>query len=325
LAFGSKRVRTYNAWLRTGGGGIPVLLTTLLITFDLDAFLEDALTSGARALVVLGFAFIGLQLLQRLLQPVVRVAIKEQMAGEPEIEVRKRTETLSHVIYRTTLAVVIVLVVLLLLPEFGLNAAPLIAGLGLVGLAVGFGAQNLVRDVINGVFILMENQYSRNDVVRIANISGLVEDINLRRTVLRDLDGTVHFIPHSQVGTASNLTKGFARVNFNVRVAYDSDLDRVFDVVDRVGKDLAVDPAFQHMVKDPPHALRVEQFSDLGIEVKVLGDTLPMDQWTVMGEMRRRLVRAFDEEGIVIPIPLQDGRFKDGSAAADPERAGEAR
>jgi moderate conductance mechanosensitive channel len=275
--------------------------------------------------VVLAFAFIGLQLLQRLLQPVVRVAIKEQMAGEPEIEVRKRTETLSHVIYRTTLAIVIVLVVLLLLPEFGLNAAPLIAGLGLVGLAVGFGAQNLVRDVINGVFILVENQYSRNDVVRIANISGLVEDINLRRTVLRDLDGTVHFIPHSQVGAASNLTKGFSRVNFNVRVAYDSDLDRVFDVVDRVGKDLAVDPAFQHMVKDPPHALRVEQFSDFGIEVKVLGDTLPMDQWTVMGEMRRRLVRAFDEEGIVIPIPLQDGRYRGDGAAVEAEKAREAR
>jgi moderate conductance mechanosensitive channel len=271
-------------------------------------------------LVVLAFAFTGMSLLQKLLQPVIRVAIREQMAGEPEIEVQKRIETLSHVIYRTTLAVVVVLVILLLLPEFGINAAPLIAGLGLIGLAIGFGAQNLVRDMINGVFILLENQYSRNDVVRIANISGLVEDINLRRTVLRDLDGTVHFIPHSQVGTASNLTKGFSRVNFNVRVSYDSDLDRVFEVVDQVGKGLAADPAFQRMVKDPPHALRVEQFSDFGIEVKVLGDTLPMDQWTVMGEMRRRLIKAFDEEGIVIPVPLQDDRFRDDGATVEAEK-----
>lgn len=270
----------------------------LLITFDFDAFLESALLTIGRVLVVVVVAGVALWLLERLLQPLVRVAIREQMAGEPEIEVRKRTETLSHVIYRTAFALTVVLSILLLLPEFGLNPAPLIAGLGLVGLAVGFGAQNLVKDIINGAFILIENQYARNDVVRIANLSGLVEDMNLRRTVLRDLDGTVHFIPHNQVNTASNLTKGFSRINFNVRVPYSADLDSVFDIIDRVGTELSRDPAYAHLIKDPPHALRIDAFAEQGVEIKVLGETLPTEQWSISGEMRRRLKRAFDDAAI---------------------------
>ena len=125
----------------------------------------------------------GVTLLRRLIDPVLRISIREQMSGEPELEVRKRIETLSHVVYRTAVAVVAALVVVMVLPQFGVDVAPLIAGLGLVGLAVGFGAQNLVKDVINGMFILVENQYGRGDVVEIAGISGLVEDINLRRTI----------------------------------------------------------------------------------------------------------------------------------------------
>jgi len=286
-------------------GGSAVYLVSFLLTFDFDAFAEDALETGGRAALVVAVAFVGVRLLQGLLSPLIRVAVREQMAAEPEIEIEKRIDTLSHVIYRTAVVVVAVVVTVTLLPEFGVNAGPMIAGLGLAGLAVGFGAQNLVRDVINGVFILVENQYAKNDVVSIGGISGLVEDINLRRTVLRDLDGTVHFIPHSQIGTTSNLTKGYSRVNFNVRVAYDSDVDKVFAVIDRVGKELAEDPAYAASIKDPPHALRVDGFTDTAIEVKVLGETLPLEQWTVMGEMRRRLKKAFDEEGIVIPYPYK--------------------
>ena len=256
-------------------------------------------------------------LLQRLINPVLRVAIKEQMAHEPEVEVKKRIDTLSHVIYRTTVAVVSVLVVITLLPEFGVNAAPLIAGLGLVGLAVGFGAQNLVRDVINGIFILVENQYGKGDVVEAANITGLVEDLNLRRTVMRDLDGTVHFIPHSQITTVSNLTKGFSRVNLNVAVAYESDLDHVIKVIDRVGVELSEDPAFAHLIKDAPHVLRVDNLGESSIEVKIIGETAPIEQWAVMGELRLRLKRAFDEEGIVIPFPQRTLHFTGGAGARE--------
>jgi len=297
------------------GAGLP---TSFLITFD-HAFRDDAIDTALRVLLVLVLALAGVWLLQRIINPVIRVGIREQMAGEPEIEVAKRIETLSHVIYRTALIVVLIIVVVTLLPEFGVNPAPMIAGLGLVGLAVGFGAQNLVKDVINGVFILAENQYGKNDVVTVAGVTGLVEDISLRRTVLRDLDGTVHFIPHSQVGVASNWTKGFSRVNLNVAVAYESDLDRVIEVIDRVGKEMAEDAAFAGKIKDPPHVLRVDSFGESGIELKVVGDTAPIEQWAVMGELRLRLKKAFDAEGIAMPPSLRAMQVVTAAALARDE------
>jgi small conductance mechanosensitive channel len=296
-----------------------------LITFD-DEFRDDAIDTALRVALVLVVAFVGVWLLERVINPVMRVAIREQMAGEPELEVSKRIETLSNVIYRTALVVVVMVVVLTLLPEFGVNPAPMIAGLGLAGIAVGFGAQNLVKDVINGVFILVENQYSKNDVVTIAGVTGLVEDINLRRTTLRDLDGTVHFVPHNQVNVTSNWTKGFSRVNLNIAVAYESDLDRVIEVVNRVGREMAEDEAYAGKIKDPPHVLRVDGFADTGIELKVVGDTAPIEQWTVMGELRLRLKKAFDAEGIVMPSTARAAQMAAAALSADAakrEQAGE--
>jgi small-conductance mechanosensitive channel len=267
-------------------------------------------------LLVLVVALVGVWLLQRILNPVIRVAIREQMASQPQVEVTKRIETLSLVIYRTALVAVLLIVIVTILPEFGVNVAPMIAGLGLAGLAVGFGAQNLVRDVINGSFILIENQYGRNDVVTIGGVTGLVEDINLRRTVLRDLDGTVHFVPHSQVAVASNWTKGFSRVNLNVSVAYESDLERVIEVINRVGQEMAEDPAYTGKIMNPPHVLRVDGFGASGIDIKIIGDTAPIEQWQVMGDLRLRLKKAFDAEGIVIPYPQRVLHVQDGAALA---------
>jgi small conductance mechanosensitive channel len=275
---------------------------TLLITID-DQFRDDAIETALRVLLVLFVALAGVWLLQRILNPVIRVAIREQMADEPEIEVTKRIETLTHVVYRTALVLVTLIVIVTTLPEFGVNIAPMVAGLGLVGLAVGFGAQNLVKDIINGTFILVENQYGRNDVVSIAGVTGLVEDINLRRTILRDLDGTVHFVPHNQIDVASNWTKGFSRVNLNVGVAYDSDLDHVIEVINRVGQEMADDPIYTGKIIVAPHVLRVENFGDSSIDIKVVGDTAPIEQWSIMGDLRLRLKKAFDAEGIVIPFP----------------------
>jgi small conductance mechanosensitive channel len=274
------------------------------VTIDWDAFAEYVLRVGGRTLLIIVVAFVGVTLLRRLIEPVLRVSIREQMSGEPEIEVRKRIETLSHVVYRTTVVAVALLVVVMVLPEFGVDVAPLIAGLGLVGLAVGFGAQNLVKDVINGVFILVENQYGRGDVVTIADISGLVEDINLRRTVLRDLDGTVHFVPHSQIAVASNLTKGYSRVNLNVRIAYEADVDHAIAVVNRVGLEMSREPEYEGKIKDPPHVLRVDDLSESAIELKIIGETAPIEQWDIMGQLRLRIKAAFDREGIVIPHPV---------------------
>jgi small-conductance mechanosensitive channel len=270
---------------------------------DWDRWSETIWTHGLRVILVLVVAYLGLRLLRRALDRPVRAAIARQMEGQPEVEIEKRADTLTHVVYRTAWGVAFAIAVLTVLPEVGINIGPLLAGAGIAGLAVALGAQSLVRDTVNGLFILVENQYGKGDVVTIAGIGGLVEDVNLRRTVLRDLDGTVHSIPNGQVAVSSNQTRGWSRVNMNVGVAYGEDLDRVMAVIDRVGQELAEDPEFGPLILTPPRALRVDAFSDSAIEIKILGETQPIRQWDVMGELRKRLKRAFDDEDIEIPFP----------------------
>ena len=267
---------------------------------DWDRWSETIWTHGLRIIVVLVVVYLGLRLLRRALDRPVRAAVARQMEGQPEAEIEKRADTLTHVVYRTAWVVGFAIAVLTVLPEVGINIGPLLAGAGIAGLALGLGAQSLVRDTINGLFILVENQYGKGDVVNIAGVGGLVEDVNLRRTVLRDLNGAVHSIPNGQVAVSSNLTRGWSRVNMNVRVAYGEDLDRVMAVIDRVGQELAGDPDFSPMILTAPRALRVDGFGELGVEIKILGETQPMRQWDVTGELRKRLKGTFGEEGIEI-------------------------
>jgi small-conductance mechanosensitive channel len=191
----------------------------------------------------------------------------------------------------------------MILDEVGVAVAPVLAGFGIAGVAIGFGAQYLIRDLIAGIFIILENQYRVGDVVRVADIGGLVEEITLRKTVLRDLDGICHHVPNGEIKTASNFTRHFARVNLNVSVGYGTDLDHAISVIDRVGKELATDEKWRDVIKSPPKALRVDNLGDSGIDIKILGDVKPMEQWAVMGELRLRLKKAFDAEGIEIPWP----------------------
>jgi moderate conductance mechanosensitive channel len=223
--------------------------------------------------------------------------------GESEPEHKKRADTLSRVLVNAGQVIVILIAAFMLLAELDINITPILAGVGVVGIAIGFGAQSLIKDLIAGLFIILENQYRVGDVVRISDVSGLVEDINLRRTVLRDLDGMAHVVPNGEIRVASNLTKEWSRVNFNVSVAYSEDLDHVISVINGVGKELASDPVWAPSILTPPQALRVDKLADSGIEIKILGDTKAMQQWSVMGELRRRLKKAFDEEGIEIPWP----------------------
>src|SRR4030043_1754813 len=155
----------------------------------------------------------------------------------------------------------------MLLSEVGINIAPVLAGVGIIGLAIGFGAQSLVKDIISGLFILIENQYRKGDVVKIADVSGLVEDINLRRTVLRDLDGIVHVVPNGEIRVASNLTKEWSRVNMNVSVSYGEDLDRVIAVINRGGRELAEDPEWAPSILTPPRALGGDNLGGSGSEI----------------------------------------------------------
>ena len=267
---------------------------------DWDRWSETIWTHGLRIVLVLVAVYVGLRLLRHTLDRAVRTAVARQMKGEPEVEIEKRADTLTHVVYRTAWVAGLAVAVLTILPEVGITIGPLLAGAGIIGLAIGFGAQSLVKDAINGLFILVENQYAKGDVVKIAGVGGLVEDVNLRRTVLRDLDGTLHSIPNGQVAVSSNLTKGWSRVDMNVRVAYATDLDRAMAAIDRVGQEMAEDAEFGSMILSAPRALRVDGFDEFGVQVKVLGDTQPMRQWDVMGELRKRLKKVFDEEGMRI-------------------------
>jgi small conductance mechanosensitive channel len=217
--------------------------------------------------------------------------------------VQKRVDTLSHVAYRTVTTIAVVAVLLTVLPEFGMNIGALLAGAGIAGIAIGFGAQSLVRDFLSGIFILLENQYAKGDVVNIAGVGGLVVDVNLRRTLLRDLDGAVHSIPNGEVTVASNLTRAQSRVNTVVSVSYGEDLDRVFAVINRTGEELRADPAWANDIIDTPKVLGIEDFGDSGITIRILGETQPIRQWDVMRELRLRLKKAFDAEGIEIPFP----------------------
>ena len=218
-------------------------------------------------------------------------------------ELAKRAHTLSGFLTTAVGAVIVIIAIFMILSELGTNIAPLLAGAGVAGIAIGFGAQSLIRDFLSGLFIILEDQYSKGDVVRIAGIAGLVEDINLRRTVLRDLDGIVHSIPNGEIKTASNYTRDWSRVNLDIPVAYGEDLDRVIEVINRVGKELAEDETLGPMIITAPQVLRVNNFGDSAIELKVLGETKPLKQWEVTGELRKRVKKAFDEEGIEIPWP----------------------
>jgi small-conductance mechanosensitive channel len=241
--------------------------------------------------------------LNKLLPPIVRRAVARTKYKESKEGLEKRTNTLLSIFKGIGRVFIVIVAVIMILDEVGVAVTPILAGFGIAGVAIGFGAQYLIRDLIAGIFIILENQYRVGDVVRVADIGGLVEEVALRKTVLRDLDGIVHHVPNGEIKTASNFTRHFSRVNLNVSVAYGTDLDHAISVINRVGQELAKDEKWRKVIKTPPQVLRVDNLGDSGIDIKVLGDVKPIEQWAVMGELRLRLKKAFDAEGIEIPWP----------------------
>ena len=241
--------------------------------------------------------------LNKFLPPIVRRAVARTKDKESKEGMEKRTNTLLSIFKGVGRVFIIIVAIMMVLDEVGVPIAPVLAGFGIAGIAIGFGAQYLIRDLIAGIFIIMENQYRVGDVARVADIAGLVEEVTLRKTVLRDLDGIVHHIPNGEIRVASNFTRHFARVNLNISVGYGTDLDHAMSVINRVGKELAEDEKWRDVIKSPPQALRIDNLGDSGIDIKILGDVKPMQQWAVMGELRLRLKKAFDAEGIEIPWP----------------------
>ncbi len=275
--------------------------------------------SGIRMLVIIVIAAALYFALRHFIPLLIKRTVAHRMKGELEEEIKQRSDTLSSVLIKAGLGIIVILALVTILPEFGINITAMLAGLGILGIAIGFGAQSLIRDYLSGIFILLENQYDVGDVVRVAGIAGFVEEVGLRRTVLRDLDGIVHSIPNSEIKTASNFTKGYSRVNLNISVAYGEDLDHVIKVTNKVCKEMAEDPKWKADFITTPRVLRVDNLGDSGIDIKILGDTKPIKQWAVMGELRLRLKRTFDAEGIEIPWPHTKVYF--GNAIPEMEAA----
>ncbi len=260
------------------------------------------LKHGIRVVLILIVAYLLNNILRKLISRAIRIAVvaDETMSKESE---KRREETLIHISDGAIRVLIIIIAFLMILQNIGLEIAPILAGAGIIGLAVGFGAQYLIRDIITGLFIILENQYRIGDVIKIGDSDGTVEKINLRMTTLRDLNGTVHHIPHGEIKRVSNLSKKFARINLNIGISYSANLEHVIKVINQTGDELAKDPLFIDSIISAPKFLRVNEFADSAIILKILGDTKPLMQWQVTGELRKRLKLAFDREGIEIPFP----------------------
>ena len=271
--------------------------------------LGGAIHSAAEIVAILVIALVVTRLAHVFVRGTARALLsREKLEGTAReltaLELRKRQDTIETLATNVIRFFVSIIAALMILETgFGLDIGPAIAGLGIAGIAIGLGTQHLVKDYLNGALIMLENQYAIGDVVRIAGISGQVEDFTLRRTTLRDGDGTVHTVPNGEISVASNLTRVFARINQDVKVVYGTDIDRATVIVDRVGQELAEDPEWGPRILEAPRIDSVSAFGDYGITLKVVGKVRASEQWGVGGELRKRLLSAFAENGIEIPQP----------------------
>ncbi len=268
----------------------------------LNRFWPWMLTHGIRIFLVVVFAWILYRYINIVIRKIVLMSMVSDADKNSEAE-RKRKDTLSRIFSWVTRILILTMATLIILQEVGVPIGPILAGAGILGLALGFGGQYLIRDLISGFFIILENQYRIGDVVNLDGTSGLVEDISLRLTTLRDLDGNVHHVPHGEIKRVSNLSKYFSRVNLNIGIAYHSQLDHVIAVVNKIGNEMAEDPIWKEHILKAPQFLRVDNFADSAIEIKIIGETPAHKKWDVTGELRKRIKLAFDEEGIEIPFP----------------------
>lgn len=260
--------------------------------------------TGWKIFLIVGICLGTFTMIRRFVPLAIRRTVRRQMKRKRKVEREKRVQTLVRLVTTSSAIGLGILAAFLILQQVGINMTAPLVGLGVFGIAVGFGAQYLIRDIIAGFFIYLENQYNVGDVIKVGNIAGGVEEISLRRTILRDLDGARHVIPNGEVRIVSNLTQEWSRAHLNISVAYKEDLDRVMALMRKTWEEMTEDPNWgPFIISKTPWLLRVNEFGDSGITIKMVGETEPIKQWDIMGEYRRRIKRVFDEEGIEIPWP----------------------
>ncbi len=284
-----------------------------------DFFLKDPGTlivltrTLLRIAVILAIAW-GMLALSRKLIPMLREKLQKQTDDPEQFN---RLQTLGRV-FRYTAAVTIILVAgMLVLSEIGISIAPILASAGVIGIAIGFGAQSLIKDYFNGFFLLIENQVHQGDVVEVAGLGGLVEEITLRYIRLRDYEGTVHFVPNGAVTTVSNRSRGFAFALLDVGVAYREDVDEVFAVIREVAAAIREDATLGPLILEDLDLAGVDAWADSAVMIRFRIKVRPLQQWTVKRAFLHRLKQEFDRRGIEIPYPhltLYAGQNKDGKA-----------
>ncbi len=258
------------------------------------------LAHGPRLVAILIITLVLLLLLKLALRSFMKFYLRREAEGS---EKEKRARTLRRVLSALGSVLIIISGLMMLLSELGIDMKPVLASLGIGGLAIGFGAQSLVKDVISGFFFLLENQVRENDVVEAGGRSGLVESVGLRTLVMRDLSGNRIIVPNGEITSVVNMTYEFSRCVLDIGVAYKEDVDKVIEVIEKVGRETTEDPKFGELIDGPLEVLGLDKFDDSAVVIKVRFTTKPLQQWTVKREFNKRLKKAFDKEDIEIPLP----------------------
>ncbi|WP_455242404.1 mechanosensitive ion channel family protein [Petrachloros mirabilis] len=277
----------------------------------LDRLFEWAMSSGVRVLII-GVAMVVLLSLVRQVMGRLRRVYEGTLPTPAQV---KRADTLTHVLRDVARVFILVVGSMMVLSELGIDLKPLLAAAGLSGLAIGFGAQSLVKDIISGFFILLEDSVRVGDVVEVAGVSGVVEEVKLRTITLRDLSGNVHVVPNGIVDRVKNMTKVFSYYLFDVGVAYKENVDEVMVVLHEIAAEVQADPLFSGDILEPLEMLGVDQFADSAVIIKCRIKTQPIKQWRVGREINRRIKNTFDAKGIEIPFPHRTIYWGESTAA----------
>lgn len=250
------------------------------------------------AVIVLGAWLLkrfGAQIISQLLRHTIRPDLYPTKADR-----EKRLKTLSSLVGASIGIIIYIVAGIMIIGELGVNTAPLIASAGILGVALGFGAQSLIKDFVSGIFIIIENQYRVSDEVQLGSVSGVVEAITIRTTVLRDLNGHVHHVPNGTITFTTNKTMDFGRINEDIEVAMDTDLDRLEHIINHVGQEIAALPEFKRHIHEAPHLASFRGFSSTGFRVKILGKTSANEHWRIRSELYKRLKDAFEQHKIKV-------------------------
>lgn len=270
--------------------------------FEFNFELSGLATGAVKVLIIVIITLVLLWIIKKAIRKLITARIP-RIREESTEQLSSRSETLAGVINRTISFIVWLIVGMMILSVFGINTAPIIAAVGLAGLAVGFAAQNIIRDYFHGFFIVMEDWFRVGEIATCSGETGLIVDMGLRRTTLRDLNGTMHVIPNGKIEQTSNHARDWSRINLDISVGYSENLDRVIQVINEVCQQFKEDTDWGSELLTIPKVERVNDLGDSGIDIKILGDTKPGKQFALMGELRKRVKDRFDSEGIEIPWP----------------------